>query len=125
METKSGTYSFIALLSIYLMLHAAQVWGIGPEWIRFYGKDLIIVPLLLLGITRIQSILNRKIEIRGKEIILLVIYVSLVFEVIIPFIKTNITSDIWDILMYSSGAAFYYLTIRFRLEQTKFNKTRT
>jgi hypothetical protein len=123
METKSGTYSFIFLLSIYLLLHAAQVWGLGPEWIRFYGKDIILVPLLLLGVTRVQSIVNRKVDIRYKEIIILVIYVSIVFEVIIPLIRTNITSDIWDVVMYIAGAALYQVLAGYKSEQIRFKKT--
>lgn len=123
METKSGSYSFIIILSLYLLLHTFQMRGIGPEWIRFYGKDLIIVPLILLGTTRLQAILNRKIEIQKKEIILLVIYISLVFEVIMPLIKPGKTTDIWDILMYIAGAQIYYLLFRSKTEKFSIKKT--
>jgi hypothetical protein len=84
-------------------------YGILPM-IQFHLNDLLIVPITA-GITR----LSMRWLFRAKNYILklwqtcyIVLFYSILFEGILPFILPRYTSDAIDVLLYIAGGAFYW-----------------
>jgi hypothetical protein len=44
-------------------------------------------------------------------LIFLVVYLSIVFELVFPIVNTSFTTDIWDGVAYSIGGLFFYTTM--------------
>lgn len=86
-----------------------QHYQLGFEWMRFYGKDIILVPLLLIGTQIIGNEIGKPLQVSRAQITIIVAYVSLVFEGIIPWVKPEMNSDPMDILMYATGGLGFYL----------------
>ncbi len=109
MKIRLSSYILLLLLCTYLFLHFGQHYNIGPTWLRYYGKDLILVPILLLGTKVIGNEINRPFSPTTTHIVVLVAYVSLVFEGIIPHIKEVGSPDLKDIFMYVIGGITYLI----------------
>jgi hypothetical protein len=97
---------------VYFAAHHAQRFGWGPEVFRFYAKDLLLVPLLLCASILVMSVLKKSFKPGTKELVVTVLYVTLVFEIILPIFGTNFVTDLVDILCYALGALFYKLFLR-------------
>ena len=107
---KRETYAILLLSALYLMLHYLQNHGIGPEWIRFYGKDLILVPLLILGISSATALFQMPVRIRFNELVLTTLVCIITFEFMFPRFGMAFERDMVDILCYIAGALnFYFL----------------
>ncbi len=82
--------------------------------IHSYLDDLLAIPVIL-GIT-LQ--IYRKIHpqkdafsFTKKQILVAVIYVSIVFELILPYFSSTYTSDIYDAVCYTLGAIYFFFLI--------------
>lgn len=82
-----------------------------PVLINNYLNDFLFVPIVLSLIQFIIRIFkrNRQFKIPTYTIFLIVIYYSIYFEFFLPKYKERYTSDLIDILMYTSGGIFFYL----------------
>jgi len=82
-----------------------------PTWFSSYFADLLCMPLLLsYSVIMIRKIKKTPSLILNKKMILFAfIYVSIVFEIILPEISTKFTRDYLDILMYFIGSIVFYL----------------
>lgn len=107
MNKKEAQTIFI-FTTFYLVLHYLQNHGNGPEIIRFYGKDLILVPLLILGISSATTLFQVPAKIRFKELVLTIIVCITAFEFLFPRFGMAFERDLGDILCYISGGLFYY-----------------
>lgn len=109
---KQSHIVFTALVGLYLALHFAQHNSLGPDWLRFYGKDLLMVPVLLLAVQIVCTEIERPFKMSIGTIALSVMYVSLVFEVFIPWLRPNANGDWTDVLAYVAGGVLYALLIK-------------
>lgn len=108
MNSIKGHTLFI-LAAIYLVLHYMQAHGIGPELIRFYGKDLIFIPILILGISSTMTVFKMNSKIRIKELILTILVCIVSFEFVFPTFGMAFERDLADISCYIIGGLFYYI----------------
>jgi hypothetical protein len=81
-----------------------------PPVIQFYLNDLLIVPITA-GVARFSM----RWLFRVKNYILnlwqtcyIVVFYSLVFEGLLPFMLPRYTGDFIDVLLYIAGGAFYW-----------------
>ena len=67
---------------------------------------------ILLGLSHyiLTKITNRFISFSLPQLIGAVIYVSVVFEIVLPRYSTTYTGDRIDIVMYTMGTVIYYTT---------------
>lgn len=107
MNKKEAQTLFI-LAAIYLVLHYLQRHGLGPEFLRYYGKDLILVPILILGISSSITLLGKPAIIDLKELIITIVVCIIAFEFIFPAFGMAFERDWADILSYLAGGIFYY-----------------
>lgn len=107
--TSREKYVFLIFTAVYFVLHYIQHHGIGFELLRFYGKDLLLVPFLMLGIKTTAYILGIKINIGLKELIATVLTCILSFEVIFPRLGMAFAPDLIDVFCYVIGGIFYFI----------------
>src|SRR5690554_5690772 len=105
---KKKSYTFFILVTVYFIIHYIQFHGFGPEVVRFYAKDIILVPFLMLGINATTTTLGKQIRIGLKELILTVLICTLAFELIFPRFGMAFAFDLSDIICYVIGASLYY-----------------
>jgi len=105
---KIEAHTIFVFTAFYLVLHYLQNHGLGPEIIRFYGKDLILVPLLILGINSAATFFHVPTKIRFKEVVLTIIVCIIAFEFLFPRFGMAFERDPVDILCYTLGGVFYY-----------------
>jgi hypothetical protein len=101
----------VALLGAFFILHFLQKMGIGPEFIRYYFKDVILVPLLVIAIKMCGELLGRKLAVNKKELLITVVYVSVAFEWILPKLELAYPGDWIDVCCYAIGAWLYNIYI--------------
>lgn len=94
---------------VYLTLHALKELELLPRLFIFYGKDFITVPILVVSVKIVRDIFDLNFSIGKKEVIIAVLYLSIVFEWILPKFSMNFVSDIGDIVAYSLGGILYYM----------------
>jgi len=92
------------LTTIYFALHYLQYSGEGPSLIRFYGKDLLLVPLLACATAAAAELSGRPQAIGIKEIVLTFIAVAVFFEGLLPVLSETVVGDPCDIAAYAAGA---------------------
>ncbi|NEN22502.1 hypothetical protein G3O08_03165 [Cryomorpha ignava] len=116
---KKEAYTLFLLAAIYLVVHYMQAHGRGPVLLRFYGKDLTLIPFLILGISSASALFNISVKIRFKELILTVIVCIVGFEFIFPRFGMAFERDMADMLCYIAGGLFYYIVFLRSAEKHK------
>lgn len=100
------------LVLLYLIAHHAQSFGWGPETFRFYMKDVLIVPLVISAVGIVMGIFTKDFKPGKKETIIAVVYITLVFEIILPLFGTKFAFDPADVVCYAAGGLLYYIWLR-------------
>jgi len=103
------SYTFLILAGGYFILHYLQYNGLGPEVLRFYAKDIILIPFLMLGINATMTYMGISPKIGIRELILTILTCSIAFELIFPKFGMAFESDIVDIFCYIFGGSLYYV----------------
>lgn len=93
-------------------MHHAQAFGWGGTAFRFYAKDIIIVPLVLSATGITMQLLKKDFRPGMKEVIAAVIYISLVFEILLPAFGTKFETDVIDVICYGIGGILYFALFR-------------
>ncbi len=100
-------WHILACSALYLLMHFLQSNALGPELLRYYFKDILLVPMLLFSIRIVASLFQLQVQVGNKEIFIAFLYCALAFEVIVPRISENRSFDWFDILAYGLGAIAY------------------
>jgi len=82
-----------------------------PEIFNSYLNDLLCMPLVLAAAIFLQrNFILRKAgyQLTVYQILVVLIYWSVMFEVVIPRVVSRYTSDWFDVLAYAAGAALFY-----------------
>lgn len=106
---RKKSYTFLVLAGVYFVLHYLQHYGLGSEILRFYAKDIILVPFLILGINATMLSLGIETRIGFKELILTILTCTLAFEVVFPSFGMAFAPDIVDVICYIFGGGLYYI----------------
>lgn len=107
MMTKKKILFFLA--SLYVILFSLKKSGIYFPFISDYFSDLICIPFsLLLAEVMMSWFPFKAFKIGFWQILVTVLYFTLVFEFWMPSISKNYTSDYFDILSYALGGVTYY-----------------
>lgn len=100
-------WHILAFSFIYLTLHFLQSHALGPEFVRFYAKDILLVPMLLFSVGIVSNSFSLQIELGNKEVCIAFLYCVLAFEIIIPTLSDFKSFDWLDIIAYALGAVVY------------------
>jgi len=101
---------FLTSMAAYFLLLSFQEFEIGYEWMRYYAKDLLFVPLLLTAIKISMNLLGTSVVMDTKKVVIAVIYAAVVFEFIVPLSRGMVFEvDLVDILAYAMGGILWSL----------------
>lgn len=105
-------FPFFAILggAIYVVQRLGKA-EILPTWVAYYMNDLLCMPIVLYicryAVRWLKS--DKNLNLTVFSIISLTVFYSIYFEVYLPKVNIRYTADIFDVVMYFLGAAFFYL----------------
>jgi hypothetical protein len=79
--------------------------------IQGYFSDFMAVPLMLGVILLLMRVYtgDRDFKINGSKVLVAFVYISVVFELILPMYRDNFHSDAWDVVAYGLGSGTFLL----------------
>ncbi len=95
----------------WLFIQLARKLGHPIPYLNGYLSDAFAIPVianLALWFSRIFLIKNDYYILSKNKLIFIVIYVSILFEGILPLISKKYTADWVDLLLYIVGGLFFY-----------------
>ncbi len=87
---------------------------VAPAYINGYLTDFAAGPVIAtLGLCfmRVVVIRNNYYVLSPKQVAFVIIYLSLLFEGLLPLLSNKYTADWADIVLYASGGIFFYKVI--------------
>ena len=102
---------FITGCAIWAVVIISRKLGHPVPIVNGYIDDAFAVPViagLSLWFMRVFIIKSDYYVLSRWKVVFIVIYVSLVFEVLLPLISKKYTADWIDVLLYSIGGFFFY-----------------
>ncbi len=105
---------FIACCIIWLIITITRRLGHPVPLINGYINDVAAIPVIAnlgLWFQRVYIVKTDYYILGLKHIVLIVMYVTIVFEIILPRISKIYTADWIDALLYIVGGLFFYLVM--------------
>ncbi|MGB6037232.1 MAG: hypothetical protein WBG42_13245 [Cryomorphaceae bacterium] len=99
------------MIFLYLAIRWIRAIHVGPEFLHFYGGDILFVPILMTSVKIVKWLFNFSFRVDKIEVAIAVVYSSIVFEWLLPNEGTNFVSDPFDIVAYTIGALLYVFLI--------------
>jgi hypothetical protein len=103
---------FLFLVFFYFAFRLMNSLEVSPEIIRSYGCDLLFIPILMTSLKIVRSLFQFSFSVSTKEVVIALVYTSMVFEWLLPDEGTNFVGDPFDIAAYATGAVFYLIYIK-------------
>lgn len=111
MRILSNPFFLLPCLLFWVNQYLEKVAGIFVPYVHSYLDDLLAMPVIL-GITlQIFQWINpvgTNYRFSPLQIMVGVAYVSLIFEVLLPYWSDSYVGDLWDVFCYSVGAVYFY-----------------
>lgn len=98
--------------SVAILVHVAQQWGgILPVWANNYLNDFLCMPIVLFlcqyAVRKLKA--DDQIRLSLPLILTVTLYYAIYFEYYMPHVNLRYTADSLDIVLYFSGALFFYV----------------
>jgi hypothetical protein len=103
--------SFALFVAAFLVIQFRQFLNINlPDWVIFYGKDFICLPIVLTICLLVMQFLKKDSSIRLNlfTVLSLAAFYAVYFELYLPKVMLRYTADLIDVLMYFLGALLFY-----------------
>ncbi|GHA40023.1 hypothetical protein GCM10007103_21830 [Salinimicrobium marinum] len=103
--------SFAFFIVAFLIIQFHQFLNISlPDWILFYGKDFICLPIVLTVCLLAMQFLKKDHSIRLDlfTVLSMAAFYAFYFELYLPKVKVRYTADFTDVVMYFLGALLFY-----------------
>lgn len=105
---------FIAGCLVWLMIKATRVLGDPIPWLNSYFTDFFAVPVITntgLWLQRVFIIKNNYYVLSPLQVTFMVVYISVLFEGLLPRLSKIYTADWLDVLLYCLGGLFFYFVM--------------
>ena len=102
---------FLTGCLVWLVVYSARKTGHPIPYLNGYVDDFFAIPVIAnlgLWFKRVVIVKNNYYVLSGRQVAFIIIYVSLVFEVLLPLVSTAYTADWIDILLYLTGGIFFF-----------------
>ncbi|MDR3695347.1 hypothetical protein [Mucilaginibacter sp.] len=102
---------FIAGCLVWLMIKITRILDAPVTYLNDYLTDFFAVPVITnigLWLQRVFIIKNNYYVLSPLQVTFMVIYISLLFEGLLPRISKIYTADWVDVLLYCMGGLFFY-----------------
>src|SRR5690606_12085118 len=104
----------LSCVLFWINQYLEKVQQIFIPFVHSYLDDLMVMPVVLgltLQIFRWIHPLKEKFSFTKIQIMVAVVYFSILFEGILPLWSNLYTRDLWDVVFYSIGAIGFYFLI--------------
>jgi len=108
---------------IWLTVILLRKLGHPLPLISGYVDDAFAIPVianLALWFQRVLIIKNNYYVLSPRQVIFIVVYVSIVFEGLLPWISAIYTADWVDVMLYAFGGCFFYWVMNKPLLESRF-----
>jgi hypothetical protein len=105
---------FIVGCLVWLIVQIARMLRHPVPWLNGYITDLFAVPVIAnlgLWMQRVFIIKSDYYVLSRAQVIFIVVYMSLLFEWLLPMISKIYTADWKDVLLYCAGGLFFYFVM--------------
>ena len=102
---------FLAGCVVWLVVITARKLGYPFLYINGYIDDLAAVPVIAnlgLWFQRVLIYRNNYYVLALGHVVFIVVYVSLIFELLLPLLSKTYTADWIDVLLYVIGGIFFF-----------------
>ena len=102
---------FLAGCIIWLVVITARKFSNPIPWLNGYLDDAVAIPVIAslgLWFQRVFIYKNNYYVLAPGHVAFIVIYVSLIFEGLLPLLSKNYTADWIDVLLYITGGLFFF-----------------
>lgn len=112
MSNNASAGVLIGLLALYFGIHFLQAHDIGPEVVRYYGKDFLFLPALMLCVRHAAQLGGITFHFAGKHLLIALLYTIAVFEILLPTLSSKYHRDPMDVAAYALGSVICYAALR-------------
>lgn len=113
---------FFFMLLVYVGIHIGRMGRYTlPQFVNNYVTDLICMPVILSMCLVGVRIIKKRPSYKLNFIMIygMTSFYAFYFEYYLPKNSLKYTADIWDVVMYFSGATFFLLTYQKAYHQSK------
>jgi len=91
-----------------------------PFYIQFYLNDLLSPTVLLTLSMLFLTLIYRDLFIFSKtQLLFFFLYLSFVFELLLPYLSSSFTADKYDLVAYAIGTILFHYLINLKLDEFK------
>ena len=125
MDRKSYAWLIITkpLFLLVLILFIFNELDLGlskPFYIQFYLNDLLSPTVLLTLSMLFLTLIYRDLFIFSKaQLLFFFLYLSFVFELLLPYLSSSFTADKYDLVAYAIGTILFHYLINLKLDEFK------
>jgi len=125
MDRKSYAWLIITkpLFLLVLILFIFNELDLGlskPFYIQFYLNDLLSPTVLLTLSMLFLTLIYRDLFIFSKaQLLFFFLYLSFVFELLLPYLSSSFTADKYDLVAYAIGTILFHYLINQKLDEFK------
>ena len=125
MDRKSYAWLIITkpLFLLVLILFFFNELDLGlskPFYIQFYLNDLLSPTVLLTLSMLFLTLIYRDLFIFSKsQLLFFFLYLSFVFELLLPYLSSSFTADKYDLIAYAIGTILFHYLINLKLDEFK------
>ncbi|WP_405198075.1 hypothetical protein [Christiangramia sp. LLG6405-1] len=104
--------TFILFVLIFILFEALKFTGANfPEWTTSYLNDFLCMPIILTICLKMAHYLtkDRSIKISIAQALALTCFYAIYFELILPQFVERYTADLFDVILYFSGAILFLI----------------
>lgn len=108
---------FTVSLGLYTGLYFLKIMEVFylPNWVRNYAGDVLCLPIVLsLSLAILRRVRTTPTMLLSPlNVAVAFVYVSVLFEGVLPYYSSNYVADVFDLVAYGCGAIIYYLIQHF------------
>lgn len=101
----------ITYLLVFITNQILQYLNITSNFTNNYLDDILFFPIALSVNLIYQTRTQKNYKLPFTHAILGLVFISVLFEIIIPKLDTRFTQDVYDVLAYFLGIVIYYIVI--------------
>lgn len=103
---------FVGAVALFFLNQWIENLGFYSVWLSSYLDDLVVMPIVLTIALECMRLIyqHKSFELEFGMVFTAFVFMSLLFEFIVPRYSELYTQDYWDIGCYAIGSSIYYFT---------------
>lgn len=114
MPVYKNPYFLLPAVMFWVNQYLERIEGVYLPFIHKYGDDLLAMPVILgltLQVYRWIHPLQHRLVFTPVQVFAGWLYISFIFEYLLPNWSTRYIADLWDVCCYLIGSVYFYYLI--------------